>query len=545
MQIDLNSAGPADARADVAIVGAGAAGIILARRLLSRGLSVLLLESGGLDYEPDAADLNEGELLGRDYYRLRDARLRMFGGTTAIWGGRCSELEPIDFEARPWVPHSGWPVTYDEIKPYYAEARAALGLAAPLAASSLRSEGVPLPSFDPNELGIRVWSFDEKFDRFNYSNCRDLVDHPKCTVITHATVRAVVATGDARAVDRLDVRSLTGRRMNAVADTYVLAAGGIENPRILLASDDVIPAGLGNRHDQVGRYFMEHPHGRGGKVVDGAAWRLLAAFAKRKVAGRLVAPLIVPSVALQEREGLLNTSLTIVPRRPIGAQEALAMRAYLHAKHQIAPTSGGRKLWLTAKKTVGWLQQHTDPLRPWLLHQANRLDVALLLRAEQAPNPDSRVVLSRERDALGMRRAALSWHTSALDVWSADRLVAALGREFSRLGLGNVQPAEWLSAAEKEWRTDPLISAHPIGGYHHMGTTRMSDDPKTGVTDRQGRVHGIANLFVAGSSLFPTSGWSNPTLTIVALALRMADTVAEECEHSAIPQTRTANRVSA
>jgi choline dehydrogenase-like flavoprotein len=296
----------------------------------------------------------------------------------------------------------------------------------------------------------------------------------------------------------------------------------------LLASNSVVPAGLGNRHDQVGRYFMEHPHGRGGRIVDGAARRLLGAFAKRKLAGRLIAPLLTPSVKLQEREGLLNTSLTIVPRRPVGASEALVMRAYLQARHQMHPTSGGRKLWQTTKRAAGWLQQHTDPARPWLLHKLKRLDVALLLRAEQAPNPESRVKLTAQRDAAGMPRVALDWRTSPLDVWSADRLVAALHRELARLGLGDVEPAPWLFAADKQWRTDSLISAHPIGGYHHMGTTRMSDDPKSGVTDRDGRVHGMSNLFVAGSSVFPTSGWANPTLTIIALSLRLADKVAAE-----------------
>lgn len=151
-------------------------------------------------------------------------------------------------------------------------------------------------------------------------------------------------------------------------------------------------------------------------------------------------------------------------------------------------------------------------------------ELALVIRAEQAPNPDSRVTLSNEVDATGMPRINLDWRLTQLDVDSAAALVEGFAREAERVGLGQVDPAGWLSSGE--WVTDPLISAHPIGGYHHMGTTRMADDPKHGVTDSWGKVHGVANLYVAGSSLFPTSGWANPTLPIVALALRTADHIA-------------------
>ncbi len=201
------------------------------------------------------------------------------------------------------------------------------------------------------------------------------------------------------------------------------------------------------------------------------------------------------------------------------------MRAYLHAKHSLAPNKTGRRLWMGVKRSIGWAQHRTDPLRPWLLNRLGRLDVALVLRAEQAPNPDSRVTLSRDHDAIGMERAVLDWRTSAADVDSARGLVSALAREVARLGMGKVEIARWLSDPASRWVTDPLISAHPIGGYHHMGTTRMSADPRRGVTDAYGRVHGIANLHVAGSSLFATSGWANPTLTIIALALRTADSI--------------------
>lgn len=528
MHLDLETGAPRRLSADVAIVGAGAAGLTMTRRLIAAGLHVVLLESGGLDYEKDTADLNAGEIRGMDYYPLNEARLRFFGGTTAIWGGRIAELDPIDFERRSWVPHSGWPIGPADLAPYYAQARAAFGL--PPASPSpedARGSGVPLPDFSDAELRTPFWSFDEQFDRFSFTRNADLAEHPRCTIITHATVREIVAAADGGSIQRLDVSSLNGGELEVAARHFVLAAGGIENPRLLLASRSVEPAGLGNDYDQVGRYFMEHPHARGGHIAEGSVWRLLSAFAKRDVGSMIVAPLIAAAPALQRRAGILNTSLTIAPRRPATGSESWGMRAYLRAKHGMAPNRAGRGLWKSAKRSVGWLQRWTDPARPWLLNRLGRLDVSLVVRAEQAPNPDSRVTLSAERDQIGVPRAVLDWRTSPLDVTSVSGLVDAVGRETERLGLGRVEKAAWLSDPAREWVTDPLISAHPIGGYHHMGTTRMSANPRNGVTDASGTVHGIGNLHVAGSSLFPTAGWANPTLTIVALAMRSADHIAD------------------
>lgn len=504
------------------MIGAGAAGISLARRLLAAGRTVVLLESGGLDYEPATAALNAGENVGEPYYDLEDARLRFFGGTTAIWGGRCAELDPIDLEARDWVPHSGWPLSHAELERWYREARPLFGLPAERPEpDALRRAGVPLPAFDPDRLATPLWTFDRRFNRFAWESCQDLAADPKCRIVTHATVTRLAAADGRGAIERVEARGPGAARLEVRARSFVLAAGGIENPRLLLASE------LGNGHDQVGRYFMEHPHARGGRVAEGAAWTLLKAFGRRhRVGGEDLAALITPSPALQRREGILNTSLTIVARQPRGRRQFVGMKAYSGLKHNMAPTRKGRALWMVTKKAAGWAQRHVDPARPWLLHKLGSLEIALLVRAEQAPDPDSRIRLTGERDAAGVPRVALDWRLGALDRRSVAVLVGALGEELRRLGLGRVEPAAWLSG--DRWETDPLISSHPIGGYHHMGTTRMGEDPRRSVTDADGRVHGLANLWIAGSSLFPTSSWANPTLTIVALALRTADRIAGE-----------------
>ncbi|MFT5695123.1 MAG: choline dehydrogenase-like flavoprotein, partial [Myxococcota bacterium] len=156
-----------------------------------------------------------------------------------------------------------------------------------------------------------------------------------------------------------------------------------------------------------------------------------------------------------------------------------------------------------------------------LARGSHRLYVSV--RGEQAPNPDSRVVLSSECDALGVRKANLDWRMSSIDKESVAVLVDNLSKELGRLGLGKVEPSTWLSEQETAWPNDPTVGTHPIGGYHHIGTTRMSASPSEGVVDANSQVHGVHNLFVAGSSVFPTGGWANPNFTIVAMTVRLAD----------------------
>jgi choline dehydrogenase-like flavoprotein len=162
-------------------------------------------------------------------------------------------------------------------------------------------------------------------------------------------------------------------------------------------------------------------------------------------------------------------------------------------------------------------------LDPWYIRAQEALELKEPVFDEQAPNPDSRVMLSQQRDALGVPQADLHWQFTELDKRSVATLVDTVNDEFQRLGLGRVTPEAWLSDASTAWPVDPTVSNHPIGGFHHMGTTRMAASPQDGVVDDNARVHGIDNLYVAGSSLFPTSGWANPVLTTLALTLRLAD----------------------
>ena len=523
MLIDLSAGAPDRLEAEVAVIGAGAAGITVARHLLSRGLTVLLLESGGLDHHPESSDFNAGESIGEPYYDLETSRLRFFGGTTAIWGGRCAHLDPIDFEKRPWVAYSGWPFPEAVLNPWYERARSILGL--PAKRGLFNGAAGPFARLNGGDVAINHWEFDHQFDRFGASQNRGLFDHPRLTVVLHATVREIVAEPSGRVINHLDVRAPSGASIEVAAKDFVLAAGGIENPRLLLASQSVIPDGIGNQHDLVGRFFMEHPHARGGTLRGAPAWQVLRFFANRPLGDIIAAPLLTATEAFQRQGELLNSALTIAARPPAGGRHSLVKRAYLHAKHSVDPTTIARSMWKAQRLAGRQLKHYVGPLFPWLGYHSGKSELTLVLRAEQAPNPQSRVMLTDQRDRLGMPRVRLDWRLGEQDVRTASELVGATARAFAKCGLGEVEIADWLDGRDG-WQFDPVVSAHPIGGFHHMGTTRMADDPKAGVTDGFGKVHGVSNLFVAGSSLFPTGGWANPTLTMLALALRTADHIA-------------------
>ena len=524
--IDLNElSGAGELSADVCVVGGGAAGVALARKLINQGHDVCLLEAGGMDFDQATQDLCIGKNIGMEYYELDHSRLRFFGGTTNIWGGRCVPLDRIDFEKREWVPHSGWPITLDDLEPYYRIAHQSLELDEYDYSESMWQKLQLAPiEFGPEEITHRFWRFDRMKERFNSKQVDDLIAAPNARIVLHANVVQIQVGESAREVQQLVVKSLQGRQAAIRARHFVLACGAIENARLLLLSDTVEKNGIGNSGDQVGRYFMEHPHGRIAHIQTNDPAGIWAQYGKRyPKSGSPVAPALVSTEALQQKMGILNSAATFKIQRKPELGLGLGSKVYLNLKHDLNASKSNRQIWHFYRGLLDWLQKHLSMTLVRSIVKARNMELYLMARAEQSPNPDSRVTLSSQIDELGCRQADLDWQMTELDKHSALELARAVGREFTRLGLGTLTSMPWLEDSTAAWPVDPTVGNHPIGGYHHMGTTRMSDSATTGVVDANCTVHGYGNLHIAGSSVFTTGGWANPTLTILALSHRLAD----------------------
>lgn len=526
--LDLSAAdGALRRKTQVCVIGAGVAGQTVARRLAAAGRDVLLAESGGRDFHGPTQALAAGPNVGFEYYDLEHSRLRLYGGTTAIWGGRSVALDPIDFRKRDWVAHSGWPISYQTLDPYVDEAFAAVELPRPRGYASIGAEA---PGFDPQNVEALLWAFDEKGERF--TDIRDIT-HPRIELVLNANLTEL-RTGGGDAVSSALFRSLNGGTMEVEADAFVLAAGGIETARLMLACAPDRPEGIGNSRDLVGRYFMEHPHARGGEIIplqeDADGYAKLMSLAPRSIRhqGKRYSPAFRPSEAAQERLGILNSAMSFGVRRHEGRAQELHARLIGGLKHGLPAKKRFRRLYHTGKKIVGKALEGVRVGRMSRLLARSRADYGLyaVIRAEQAPNPDSRVILTDERDALGVRRAALDWRFLEIDRRSVAGLMQVFDAEMRRMGLGRAEPAPWLADENCDWMVDRLISSHAIGGYHHMGGVRMGASPAEGVCDADCRVFDCPNLYVAGSSLFPTGGWANPTISIMALAMRLGDHLA-------------------
>jgi len=502
--------------ADLCIIGAGAAGISMAREFIGSGLEVIVLESGGREFEADIQALYEGESIGVPY-DVEAWRLRYFGGTTNHWGGVCGRLDEIDFEARDWLPHSGWPISRSELLPFYDRASPVCHLGPFLIGSAAweRVESTPL-AVNPAKL---QYGFKQKLAlpvRFGEAYEADLTNADNVRVLFHANAVNIQMAENGSRIEYLDLRNLEGKSGRLFARYYVLACGAIENARLLLVSNSVEPAGVGNRHDLVGRFFMEHPSLAAAEVVTDDYEAIL--MPNKWLEGIQYRPYLKASPELQAEHGILNAiaDITVVPKADSGTRAALSIYESLRQGREIHDL--GEKVWRVLKDLDVVV---ANTYRRFVLGRSTVPEferVELRIEMEQAPNPDSRVTLTTDRDALQLNKIRLDWELSDRELPTAKVLTKALAAEFGRLGLARLKLHESI-----EGNAPPEIDI----GYHHMGTTRMAADPRSGVVDETCRVHGIDNLYVAGSSVFPSGGYMNPTLTVVALALRLADHLSE------------------
>ncbi len=519
---------------DLCIIGGGAAGITLAREFINTGTRVVLLESGSTDYEDDTQALYHGEQASKKRARsiedgihygvtLHDSRLRYFGGTTNHWGGWCAPLTPMDFEKRDWIPHSGWPISYKEILPYYERAKKTCEIGKGSFDKSLWDGQKETPyAFDENKIVSRFFRFSPP-TRFGERYGKELDGAQNINVILNANVTKLKLNDSMVAIEAVDIKSLNGNSGTVKAKQFVLACGGIENARILLLSNDKIKAGVGNQNDLVGRYFMDHMYDMVGSIMTpDKPTKLQNLFEQFTPSDNQEIPVqaaLCPSDEVQQSKKIMNIGLIL-------------------SGDWRKPSPGVGALYRLREAQI--LDKETPNLSDELFEVLTDLDDALpeatrILRGkrpkhlprwtgfcEQSPNPLSRVMLSDQKDALGLNRVLLDWRLTQLDRHTFKEMAKTIAAEFGRLGIGRIQIASWLEESAIDFLSGDF-SRRLESGRHQSGTTRMSDDSQKGVVDKNCQVHGVKNLHIAGSSVFPTAGYANPTLTIVALTHRLAD----------------------
>lgn len=528
---------------DICIVGTGPVGISLALELARLGRSVLLLESGAEGPMPEAQALSDATIADtRTHVPMDIAVQRSLGGTSNLWGGRCVPFEPIDFEPRTAVPHSGWPIGFDEVARHYAQACVHIGCGVAEFARPLA--GVP----EGGDFGfgkIERWSLEPRFAKMYEATLRA---HATVALRLRATVAGLEFGPDGR-VARLDLRGPDGARAGIAARAVVLAAGGLEGTRLLLAARREAPARFGGPDGPLGRFYMGHLYGVAAEMeLHSAALDAgIEYFQDRGL--NYIRRRFTASAELQRREGLTNASLW--PDYPLirdaAHRNGILSLAYLALsippagrmivaesirQHYVGEGPSRlphianilRDLPRTAAFVPSFLYRRyiARPRMPGFFQRNAARRYAIRFHAEHLPNPDSRVVLSGERDAYGLPRLAVDLRYRPEDAAPLVRTHDLFGAWLERTGLGRMR---WLVPDSE--RAGYILS-QCYDGHHQIGTTRMGLDERDGVVDRDCRVFGAANLFVAGSSVFPTSGEANPTLTAVALAMRLAAKLADE-----------------
>lgn len=500
-----------DMQANVCIVGAGAAGLSLARKLSKTVSDILLVESGDFALDGVTQSLFSGHQLGLPYHALTSCRLRYWGGTTNHWSGYCRANDPIDYEGRSELDLPTWPVNHDDLEAYISEAADELGLSAGQfdAAQALQDAGLNdqhLLDDESDILSTKVAQFAED-KRLGPRYRDDVENNPNITPILNLNLTHIQLSHDAQRVEHCDFATLNGKKVKVTANLFVIATHGIENARQLLTSNDVMTSGIGNEYDHVGRYFMDHIAFKASAMIPSAQFplHLDEEFAKKR---NFNANLSLTDDYLRDNEMLQYYCRFVPAQNEMLWETARQVRAGINRPGSLEFLSDVAEL--VNSIPTNWGQWQRKAQLNWPLPEVYYLEQ----RLEQAPNPNSRVVVSDRRDAVGNLIADLDWQITDHDVRSFAKGQDAMIREISALGLGRVQAEE----INRE-----LVEERLFGHYHQIGTTRMSTAAQDGVVDANCRVHGVGNLYIAGSSVFPTAGYSGPTMMIMALAYRLAD----------------------
>jgi len=578
MRIERLDSYPAGSKfaADVVIVGGGKAGLTVAREFVGSKISILVLESGLETENPAHAELDElesiGAPMGKSALDFREAfhqnnmptydqraqpygiRSRMLGGCP-YWGGKSATFDEMDFSKREWIPYSGWPINREQLLPYFERAASALNLGPNRYDEKLWEligSTMTRPPLDNSKLTSFFWQFARS--RLDHTGIMNLADEfrtlnsKNIRTLVNATVVNIGVDDSGGRFRDLEVSTIDGTRFHVSAKFCVLAAGGIENARLLLLSNKQQHAGLGNGHDVVGRFLMDHPGTRIGyfdtKALNAA--RYLGFYSVRHEGALLMYMHgLAFSPEIQAREKLLNSAVYVLPEIALDDPiEAVKRLARFKSESLLADVLSSLSSMGLLAKAVG-LKIFNSRTFPRMLqkaiidamiavnpeyvarefqskgvsHKLDRLGIHVI--TEQQPDPESRVTLCEGKDALGLPKAKACWKIGLRERSCAVRMGQLLLEELPSAGIPTPIMDDWIIR-------DLPQDAPLVDMSHTIGTTRMSDDPRQGVVDSNCQVHGVAGLYVAGSSVFPTSGHANPTLMILSLAIRTADRLKRE-----------------
>ena len=507
MIYDLQSDSPVSLCADVCIVGAGAAGIALAVELARRGKRVLLLEGGGSNLKDETQEPYRSEIAGLPHRGVHDGRFRVHGGTTTQWGGQILELDELDFADRSWIPQSGWPFAKSELIPFYSRALELEGVDRSILNDEdvWRTLGETRSSLADMDTYLSRWCPEPNFARLHKS----ALEGPSVDVWLHATAVELLLDGT-RAVG---IRTCTQNGKQAVfkADEYVFCLGAIESSRFFLQPrSGQLPW---NSSGLLGCHFQDHIDCNAATVIPRSRREWQRRFDSIFLRGFKYQPKIKLSARTTQDERILNTAASMASESE--SAEALA-GTRTAAKHLL----GGRFRELRAAHLAGivrhspsFLQQTYRYVAKSRSYQPPDAVISLRVHCEQEPTSRSRITLSGQRDSLGLLRTKLSWTISPLELQSIRRFVAHAQSAFD--SIAKVIPSPALSS-------DAALIERSQDSFHHMGGMRMHAAPSHGVVTPDLRLHGIDNAYVCSSAVFPTSGFSNPTHTLIALAVRLA-----------------------
>lgn len=501
------------AQPSVCVVGAGAAGLAVADSLARAGCRVTIVEGGGQRPVGYIEDTFRVRLTGTPHRGVHEGRFRGLGGSTARWGGQLWPWERYEFEARPYLGLEGWPIGFDDVSPWYGEAFSALGMPHPtLAPSEAASRGVLLPPLDPNEFALKYSAWlPWRLRNLARTIGRRVGRHPNVAVHLRTSAVGIAASGPGCRATGVRVMNANGQTTTVATDAVVLACGTVESTRLLFASQEI-----GAPPEWLGRGFMDHLSVRIARFVP-HDWRTFdAMFAPVFVGDVQFTPRMLLRPDALERERLLSSyghwDIALPPESGLTVMREKLRAVQAGGGFAISPADLqglGRGFREVVSMARGVLIDHRR-------HFPRNASVHLRVDCEQQPDGASRLVPTGEHDALGLPRLALDWQVSPLERRSVRRTAQLLAAELERTGVGALDDDGDPFGEDREW------GALRGDSFHMMGGTRMAHDVSSGVVDTDSRVFGTENVYVAGASVFPTGGMANPTLTLLALALRLA-----------------------